>query len=128
MLLIVPALFLGLFSEYAISDVITLHAPIVEENPEQHLFYHELLETAIKEVGHTPKLITTVLPQLRIKHYLDHGLISINWMIESAQRNKQYIPIEVGLTNKLIAKRILFIKKAISIFIKKSGIRKISEI
>lgn len=111
-LLIVPTLSLSLFSENALSDLITLHVPIVEESTEQHLFYHELLETAIKEIGHTPKLVAAPLPQLRIKNYLDHGLISLYWMIESAQRNKKYIPIEVGLTNKLIGKRILFIKKS----------------
>lgn len=32
-------------------------------------------------------------------------------MIESEERNKRYIPIEVGLTNGLIGKRILFIRK-----------------
>lgn len=110
-LLTVPTLSLSLFSENALSDVITLHVPIVEESTQLHLFYHELLETAIKEIGHTPKLITTQLPQLRIKNYLDHGLISLYWMIESAERNKQYIAIEVDLTNQLIGKRILFIKK-----------------
>ena len=86
-LLIVPMLSLSLFSENAVSDVITLHVPVVEESTQQHLFYHELLETAIKEIGHTPKLITTILPQLRVKNYLDHGLISIYWMIESDERN-----------------------------------------
>ncbi len=106
-----PALFFSLYASSAISDVITLRIPIVEDTPQQHVFYHELLETSIREVGHTPQLITSKLPQLRIKHYLDNGKISIYWMIESNERNTKYIPIEVGLTNKLIGKRILFIKK-----------------
>lgn len=95
----------------ASSDVITLHIPIIDDSPKQHAFYHELLETALKEDGHTPKLITPTLPQLRIKSYLDKGKISIYWMVESDERNKHYLPVEVGLTNKLIGKRILFIKK-----------------
>ncbi|WP_051303118.1 hypothetical protein [Psychromonas aquimarina] len=93
------------------ADVIPLHVPVLEESPEQHLFYHELLETAIEEIGHTPELTASQLPQLRIKSYLQHGLISLYWMIESEQRNQDYIPIEIGLTSKLIGKRVLFIKK-----------------
>ncbi len=107
----VPVVMLLLLVSSAYSDVITLHIPIVDDSPQLHIFYHELLETAMKEVGLTPKLITSKLPQLRIKGYFDDGRISIYWMVESDERNKQYIPIEVGLTNGLIGKRILFIKK-----------------
>ncbi|WP_019612954.1 hypothetical protein [Psychromonas ossibalaenae] len=110
-LLTVSVLSFSLLSTKAVSDVITLHVPVLEESLEQHLFYHELLETAIQEIGHTPNLIASRLPQLRIKSYLQHGLISLYWMVESEQRNQRYIPIEIGLTNKLIGKRILFIKK-----------------
>lgn len=103
--------FLSLLVSSAHSDEIRLHIPILQDSPRQHIFYHELLETAIKEAGHTPKLIVQELPQLRAKYYLETGLISIYWMIESAERNKNYIPIETEITNELICKRILFIKR-----------------
>lgn len=95
----------------AYSDVITLHVPIVDESPKLHLFFHELLETAIEEIGHTPQLITTTLPQLRIKNHLDQGLISIYWSVANDEQDKKYIPIKVGLTGGLIGQRILLIKK-----------------
>jgi hypothetical protein len=104
-------LFLCLLCLRVNAEVIELHVPIVDDNKARHLFFHELLTKAIESIGHTPKLIVQKLPQSRIKEYLDSGDISIFWMIESEERNRSYIPIEVGLTNKLIGKRILFIKK-----------------
>lgn len=105
------SLFLSLLVSNADADVITLHVPILEDSPQHHIYYHELLETAIREAGHIPAFITRELPQLRIKDYLNQGKISIYWLIESAERNKQYIPIEVGITDGLIGKRILLIKR-----------------
>ncbi len=95
----------------AYSETIKLHIPIVEDTPQLHLFYHELLKTAIKEAGHTPELIIKKYPQQRIKKLMDNGVLSIYWMVESTERGQKYIPIEVGLTNGLIGKRILFIKQ-----------------
>lgn len=95
----------------ACSEVISLHIPIVDDSPELHLFFHELLGSAIKEVGHIPDLISEKLPQLRIKHYLANGKISIYWSIENSEANRKYIPIKIGLTGGLIGKRVLLIKK-----------------
>ncbi|MFT6986301.1 MAG: hypothetical protein ACJAT7_002133 [Psychromonas sp.] len=105
------ALSLSLLVSTAHSDEITLHVPIIDDSPQLHFFFHELLNTAIKEVGHTPKLIPKKLPQLRIKKSMDQGKISIYWSLETNEANKQYIPIEIGLTGGLIGKRVLFIKK-----------------
>lgn len=93
------------------ADVITLNVPIVEDSPNLHLYFHELLVTAIREAGHEPVLTTRRMPQLRTKEELAQGNISIYWMVESAERNERFIPIEVGLTDGLIGKRILFIRK-----------------
>jgi hypothetical protein len=108
-------LFIGLLflllSTSSYSQTLKLYIPIVEDSPQQHLFYHELLKTAMIEAGHIPELIVKKYPQKRIKKLLENGELSIYWMIESAPRNKKYIPIKVGLTNGLIGKRILFIKQ-----------------
>lgn len=101
--------FLLISGTYA--ETVDLKIPIVEDSPKQHLFFHELLNTALIEAGHTPNLIVEELPQSRIKHYLDLGGLSIYWMIESAERNDKYLAIDTDLTNGLIGKRILFIKK-----------------
>jgi len=90
---------------------IELHIPTTLESPSLYVYFHELLSASIKEAGHTPKLVVLELPQLRTKEYLNSGEISIYWMIESEERNQRYEPIEVGITNGLIGKRILFIKK-----------------
>ena len=100
-----------LISTEAFANEMTIYIPIISESTQQHLFFHELLETALIDDGQNPRLITPELPQRRSKYFLNNGEISIFWMIESEQRNKQFIPIEVGLTNGLISKRILFIKK-----------------
>lgn len=102
---------LCILTSYGQSETIRLNIPIVEDTPNQHHFFHELLKTALEQSGFTPQFHLAIIPQLRIKHYLDSGNISVYWMIESEERNKKHIPIKVGLTNGLIGKRILFIKK-----------------
>lgn len=99
-----------LFLSTAYSEVISLHIPIVDDSPQLHLFFHELLSTAIKEVGYTANLIPVTLPQLRIKGCMDKGKISIYWFLENEEANKKFIPIKIGLTEGLIGKRVLFIK------------------
>jgi len=93
------------------AEQIRLNIPKVSDSPKQHLFYHELLSLAIKDIGHSPKLTVSDVPQLRIKKYLEMGRISIYWMLETPERNQQYIPIEVDITNGLIGKRVLLIRK-----------------
>lgn len=106
-------LFIGLmlWTFTAHSEVISLHVPFVVDAPKQNYFYHELLSTAIQDAGHTPKLTIKKIPHLRAKNMLESGKVSILWMVESKQRNQEFIPIEVGLTNGLIGNRILFIKQ-----------------
>ena len=39
------------------------------------------------------------------------GGVSLFWMVQSSERDSNFAYVNVGLTNKLIGKRILFIKK-----------------
>tara|TARA_R110001583_G_scaffold21088_1_gene80252 strand:- start:18080 stop:18895 length:816 start_codon:yes stop_codon:yes gene_type:complete len=93
------------------SDHLTLYVPIMDDSPQQHLFFHDLLNRALKEAGHELTLVSKKLPQLRIKKYMDEGELSIFWALESAALNKKYIPIKVGLTDGFIGKRVLLIKE-----------------
>lgn len=95
-------LFFMLLSSKAYSEVIQLHVPFVMDTPEQMPYYYELLTAAITQAGHTPHLVVQKVPHLRAKLYLKQGELSIFWMVESAQRNQEFIPIEVGITNGLI--------------------------
>ena len=98
------------YSTAAKAAVIELHVPVVEDSPKQHRFFHELLETALRDAGHTPKLTVSSIPQLRIKRFLKSGEVSIFWMLATEERNKEYRPISQGLTNGLIGKRVLLIR------------------
>lgn len=105
------SLILQLLVTNSYSKEIPLNIAIVDDSPNLHLFFHELLTTALREDGHTPKLNTLELPHMRTMEYLENGSLSIHWMFESEERNKKYTPIKVGLTNGLVGQRILFIKK-----------------
>lgn len=106
-LLLLLVFFSFAFNSYA--EILQLNIATLEEIDDQHKFFHELLESALKEAGHHVVLIVNKLPQLRIKQYMRDGELSIYWMIESDSRNEEFIPIKVGLTNGLIGKRVLFI-------------------
>ncbi|MCP3921860.1 MAG: hypothetical protein GY714_04665 [Desulfobacterales bacterium] len=99
------------FMSVASAENIKLNIPILEDGPFQHIFYHDLLKKSLEDSCHKVELVSSRLPHLRIKYYMDIGEVSIFWMIESEERNNKYIPIKVGLTNKFIGKRVLFIKK-----------------
>lgn len=92
-------------------QIVRMHVPIIEDSPNQHPFFHDLLFEAISEYGYNPFIIPVTAPQQRVKRSLDAGLISLFWLVASDERDKKYIPIEVGLTDGFIGKRILFITK-----------------
>lgn len=110
-LIYISIAFLSFGHNLCYADLITLNIPILEEAEEQHHFFHELLEEALKDIGHEPEFIIHKLPQLRVKKYLSEGELSVYWMLESEERNRNYLPIKVGLTDGLIGKRVLFIKE-----------------
>lgn len=98
-------------SQPANADTIDLDIPIVDDSPLQHVYFHELLAESLRLIGHEANLIAHRLPQKRIKNMLDTGKISIYWMLSSRERNLKYTAIPIDLTNGLIGKRILLIRK-----------------
>jgi len=104
-------IFLLLFISQSHSKEITLHMASLEDSPKLHLYFHELLKTALREDGHKVNLITEEVPHLRAKYHLDSGDLSIFWLLQTKERDKKYIPIKIKLTEGLIGKRILLIKK-----------------
>lgn len=103
------SLFLGLYEIYG--KALEIHIPIIEDNPNQHLYYHELLKKSLDLSGIESTFVTNEFPQLRAKSNLSSGAITMLWMIESNERNESYLPVRVDLTDGLIGKRVLFIKK-----------------
>lgn len=95
----------------ASSRELSIVIPKLEDSPELHLYFHHLLKKALIQDGHTPAFNIVNLPQSRAKRYLENGEITIFWMLESEERNRKFVQIDVPLTDGLIGKRILFIKK-----------------
>lgn len=85
--------------------------PEVSEHKGRDGFYIELLEKSFSGVGEVLELKKIPIPQLRATYLLERGGVDLLWMLESKQRNEQFIPIKVGLTNGLIGKRVFLIKK-----------------
>lgn len=85
--------------------------PELSEHRGRDGFYIELLEKSFSGVGEPLTLKKVPIPQLRATYLLERGGVDLLWMLESRQRNEQFIPIKIGLTNGLIGKRVFLIKK-----------------
>jgi hypothetical protein len=77
-----------------------------------HVYYHELLRKALKLNGYDLDLKVDELPQKRAEGLLDKNALSIYWFLPTKERdNRGWVKIGIGLTNGLIAQRVLFIPK-----------------
>lgn len=75
-----------------------------------HLYFHELLQEALQAAGHTVRIQTeNDLPQTRILAYLGNGALTLHWLLQTPERDRQYIPVDQRLTQGLIGQRILLI-------------------
>ncbi|WP_291329582.1 hypothetical protein [Desulfovibrio sp. UCD-KL4C] len=76
----------------------------------RHEYFCELLKTALVNDGHDVYIKKIPgLPLLRKLNMLKSGGISIARLFRTPERDKDYIPIPVNLTNGLIGKRVLLI-------------------
>ncbi len=90
-----------------------LHLTVPVGGVSQPKYFHELLETALRENGHAPFIDKMEnFPHLRVREMLEYGEISILWLVQSEERDAKYLPIPVPLTNGLIGKRILLVPKS----------------
>lgn len=75
-------------------------------------YFTELLQKSLIEAGHKVSINNLGrLPQKRMALMLQTGELSLLLLVQSAERDKKYIPVEIGLTNGLIGHRILLIPK-----------------
>lgn len=104
-------LFLILFNNFLFSEVINLKLPAFGE----YGYYHELLKKSLEAEGYEVKI--TELPkdceQKRVMEMMgaDSDQITLTWVVQTEERDREFIPVEVGITNGLIGKRILLIPK-----------------
>ena len=104
------SLLMALLASFSWAETITLKVPVTKETPESAAYYHELLTASLEAMGHTVNLEIVTLPQGRVRSFLDDGDIDLAWMVESAERNEKYTPVEIGISDSLIGKRILLIR------------------
>lgn len=88
------------------TETIKLKIPIVDAHSE---YYSNLLETALTNAGYRTEIEEIELPSRRAQRYIESGDIDIIVMIRDEERDSKLIPIPIGLTNGLIASRVLFI-------------------
>jgi len=93
------------------ADVIRLKAFDFDDG--HHQFYFNLLETALSDMGHELELeLYSNVPQKRIEFILDNDEESyIHFFIQTEERDERWNTINLGLTNSLIAHRVLFIPR-----------------
>ncbi|WP_147818930.1 hypothetical protein [Salidesulfovibrio onnuriiensis] len=86
----------------------TLTMPSFDDG--QHQYYHELLRQSFAAIGHTLTIKPLKdYPFKRIMHMLETGEASAMYLIRSTDRDRRFVPVNVGLTNGLIGKRILLV-------------------
>lgn len=92
------------------SNKINLVFPTFEDG--QHKYYLEILEKSLKNSGADFSIkLTMEIPQTRATYMLDKGQINIFYYVQSTERDRKYIPIDVQLTDKMVGKRVFFVRK-----------------
>ncbi|MBF0224313.1 MAG: hypothetical protein HQK76_02560 [Desulfobacterales bacterium] len=90
----------------------TIRLTYAEQGSGGRSYFFELLETALTYSDQSIKLEHLgVMPQNRIYQMLIDDRLSLNWLLQSKERDTIFTPVEVDLTNGLIGHRILLIPK-----------------
>ncbi|HSD37522.1 MAG TPA: hypothetical protein VLC92_08425 [Rhodocyclaceae bacterium] len=77
-----------------------------------HRFYHSLLTESLKAAGHTVTVVSYEnLQPTRVLTYLDIDRLTLHWMLQTAERDAQYVRIDFPLTQGLIGQRVMFVPK-----------------
>lgn len=104
---VITAIFI-IFSISCYADDISLTLPVFGD----YSYYHELLKCSLENDGHNVKILT--LPreynQKRVMCMLNKNKkVTLTWCIQTKERDNNFIPVEVDLTNGAAGKRFLLI-------------------
>ena len=103
-------IFLILVSSAVSAKQINLVLPTACDS--SHAYFHDLLNQSLDLIGYNLTIEAVgPMPQSRIVHELKRNKISLYWLVESELRNKKYTPVEVGITDGSIGKRVLLIRQ-----------------
>lgn len=107
---IVFVIILFIFTTNSSAKNITLIIPIHNNN--SHLYYHELLTKSLSNYNYKLTLIPyKSYPQKTLLKLLEKDKISINWFLQSKEKDQKFTPVNVDLTKNLIGHRILLIPR-----------------
>ncbi len=93
------------------SEVINLKLPAFGE----YGYYHDILKKSLEAEGY--QVIVTKLPkeceQKRVMEMMssDSDQITLTWVLQTEERDRELVPVEIGITNGLIGKRMLLIPR-----------------
>lgn len=92
-----------------LTNSILLHVPAYPDL--SHKYYVDLLVQALADIGYKADITwTSPIAQVEAVDMLDKGEISLMHLIGSQERDEKYIRVPVGLTDGLIANRILLVR------------------
>ncbi|MDA0116587.1 hypothetical protein [Vibrio sp. T11.5] len=76
-----------------------------------HTYYHELLYQSLSDSGYsvTIRVPQEHIPQKRSIKMVASNQLSLTWLLATEDRNNEYVPVKVPLTDGMIGKRILLI-------------------
>lgn len=90
-------------------QVLHLRAPSSAEG--NHVFYHELMIRAFAAEGTDMRILALPdPPKARLGMMLAKGELSIAWMVQTATRDRTYVPVIFPLTGGLVGQRVLMIR------------------
>jgi hypothetical protein len=99
-----------LLAGFAHAEVIDLH--LMSRRDQQQQYYHRLLQESLQQEGHSVHLTSeSEMPLLRIYKLLDSGELSAHWFLQTAERDKRFLRVNIPLSFGLIGQRLLLIKK-----------------
>lgn len=91
-----------------LADTVSLSIGLIRAGGQD--YFVDLLEQSLLAAGHQPDIeVKGNLPQKRMLHMIAHNQLSLTWLVQSDERDRIYVPVEVGITNGLIGHRILLI-------------------
>lgn len=97
-------------TNFAHASTITLKLATLKDGG--HEYYFELLEKSLTAIGYKVTIDQqNNVPQKRVLALLGGGELTLHWFVQNNTKDKEYTPVEVGLTNSLIGHRILLIQK-----------------
>lgn len=89
-----------------------IHLKLASFSNGNHRYFHRLLEESLSAAGHTVHIaVEDDLPQPRIVRNLASGDISLYWMLQTRERDQQYVVVNHKLTQGLIGQRVMLIPK-----------------